>query len=261
MNRNKAILITGAASGIGLATAGLFAGANWFVGILDKNKESLKALEAEIGPEKCFSMVTDVTCPAGVREAIETFTRRTGGTLDVLFNNAGILKFGTFENVSLEDKLKIVDVNFKGVINCVHYALDSLKNTPGAHIIAMASASAVYGVPDLSVYSSTKSAICRLTEALDIELEPYGIVVSDILAPYVQTPMVTCAENVAFSVKKMGVKIQPVEVARLVWKAAHARKLHWKMGQSTRFLWGLFWLMPFVRRYVVKALAVNPNSK
>lgn len=261
MNGKKSIFITGAASGIGLETARLFAQNNWFVGISDKNEDGLKSLETEVGIEKCFSMLMDVTDSTEVHKAIEAFTHRTRGRLDVLFNNAGILKFGAFDKVSLEDNLRIVDVNVKGVINCVHSALDFLKKTPGARIITMASVSAVYGIPDLSVYSATKSAVCALTEALDIELERYGIIVSDILAPYVNTPMLTCTDNVAYSVKRMGVKIQPFEVARLVWKAAHGRKLHWKMGRSTRLLSGLFWIMPFIKRFVVKTLTVNPNSK
>lgn len=245
-----------------METARLFATNDWFVGILDKNEGGLRSIQTEIGMEKCFCMLTDVTDPLRVSKAMEAFTLKTGGRIDVLFNNAGILKFGPFDKVSLEDNLRIVDVNLKGVINCIYCALDFLKKTPGARIINMASVSAIYGVPDLSVYSATKSAICALTEALDIELEKYGIGASDILVPYVNTPMINCAENVAFSVKRMGVKVQPFEVARLVWKAAHGRKLHWKMGKSTKILWGLYWMMPpFLRRYLVKTLTVGPDAK
>ncbi|MGC8658893.1 MAG: SDR family oxidoreductase [Desulfomonilaceae bacterium] len=259
MDGEKCIFITGAASGIGLETARLFAQRDWFVGIADVYKPGLEALEAELGIRKCFPMLTDVTDADGIHKAIEAFTLTTRGRLDVLFNNAGILRFGPFDKLPLADKLRIVDVNLKGVINCIHCTMDYLKNTPGSHIITMASVSAVYGVPDLSVYAATKSAVCSLTEALDIELEKYGITVSDIMAPYINTPMITRAENVAFSVKRMGVNIQPVEVAKVVWKAAHSKKLHWKMGWSTMVLSGLFYIMPFTRRHVVKKMTVNPE--
>ncbi|MGO9569638.1 MAG: SDR family oxidoreductase [Desulfomonilaceae bacterium] len=261
MSGKKCIFISGAASGIGLETARLFAKKGWYVGIFDINDSGLKSLQAEIGEANCFQMIMDVCNVESVRQAVGSFADKTGGKMDLLFNSAGILKFGPFENVSLEDSHKIVDVNLKGVLTCTHCALELLKTTPGARIVTMASTSAIYGVPDLLVYAATKSAICAVTEALDIELERYGIIVSDILAPYVNTPMVTNAENKAFSMERMGVKIEPSEVAGMVWKAAHGRKLHWKMGAATFLLLGIFWVMPFVRRYVVKTLTVRPEGK
>jgi len=180
--------------------------------------------------------------------------------MDVLFNNAGIVKFGNFESVSILDHNRIVDVNLKGMLNCTHCALGCLKRTTGARIISMASTSAIYGVPDLSVYSATKHAVRAMTEAWDIELEKYGVTVSDILVPYVNTPLLNVPEEV-YSIQKMGVDIQPVTVAQAVWRAVHGRKLHWKMGASTHLLLALFWLMPFVRRPVVKMLTVPPEGR
>lgn len=258
MGNRKSIFITGAASGIGRETAKLFANKGWYVGIVDMNEEGLKTLEAEIKEENCFSRFMDVTDALNVREVIESFAEKTDGKMNALFNNAGIVKFGHFAGVDLELKNKIIDINLKGVMNCAHYAIPFLKNTPGARLINMASTSAIYGTPDLSVYSATKHALCAFTEAWDIELEKYGIVVSDILAPYVKTPLLEVSEEV-YSIQKMGINLEASHIAQIVWKAVHGKKLHWYVGGTTYILLGMFWLMPFMRRLLVKALTIKPN--
>ncbi|MEZ4604838.1 MAG: SDR family NAD(P)-dependent oxidoreductase [Desulfobacterales bacterium] len=130
MNK-KTILITGAASGIGRETALFFARKGWFVGIVDVNESGLKTLASEIGSASCFSGIMDVTDPESVKTEIDAFAATTGGRLDVLLNNAGILKFGLFKNVDLKDHLQIVDVNIKGCLSCAYYALPYLKKTQG----------------------------------------------------------------------------------------------------------------------------------
>jgi NADP-dependent 3-hydroxy acid dehydrogenase YdfG len=260
MNVDKCIFITGAASGIGLETARLFAKNGWFVGIVDVNAAGLESVRSEFAENRSFLQVMDVCDVESVKTCVKAFADKTGGRMDVLFNNAGILQFGQFERVPLEKSLRIIDVNLKGILCCIHCSLDYLKNTPEARVITMTSNSAIYGVPDLSVYSATKSAVCAVTEALDIELEKYGIIVSDILAPYVNTPMVKEAENKAFSVEKSGIRIEPSDVANTVWRAVHGKKLHWKMGATTYMMLGLFWVLPFIRRYVIKRLAVGPDG-
>ena len=179
------ILITGAASGIGRETAFFFAKKGWFVGIFDVNGSGLKSLQDEIGEPNCFSGIMDVTDPVSVQRGIDAFALKTGGKVDVLFNNAGIIKFGLYENVPLAHHHQIVEVNFKGCLNCIYYCLPYLKKTSGARIINMSSISSLYGTPDAAVYSSTKHALSAMTEALDIELAHYGIKVCDIKPPYV----------------------------------------------------------------------------
>jgi len=257
MNK-KTIVITGAASGIGLETALLFAKNGWFTGLFDVNQAGLDDVAARIGPENCFSRVMDVADVNSVKDGIEAFAQKTGGKIHVLLNNAGILKFGLFENVPLQDHLRIIEVNLMGCITCIFHCLNYLKQTPGARIINMSSASSIYGIPDMSVYSASKHALSAMTEALNIELARHGIHVCDIRSPYVKTPLLDSPEEV-YSIKTMKVLLTPASVAKRVWRAAHRQKLHWNIG-ATPALILLFWLLPFARRFAVKMLAMPPDK-
>ncbi len=252
--KQQSVLITGAASGIGRETALLFASKGWYVGAFDLDQAGLESLRAEIGPTNCHADVVDVTGPASVKAGMERFAAVTGGTMDLLVNNAGIIKFGLFEKVDLETHHGIIDVNLKGCLTCSYHALEYLKRTPGSRIINMSSASSLYGTPDIAVYSATKHAVSALTEALNIELERHGIFVCDIRPPYVRTPLLDVPEEV-FSIKALGVRMEPSHVARTVWKAAHRKKLHWNIG-TTLPLVIAFWLLPFARRLLVKTLTM-----
>jgi short-subunit dehydrogenase len=254
----KNIFITGAASGIGRETALYFAKEGWFVGITDVNEKLLLTLEKEIGKSNCYLSPMDVTNINSVQNVIDEFSKQTGGHIDLLFNNAGVIKFGMFENIALSDVHRIVDINLKGILNCTHYALKYLKKASNARIVNMASTSAIYGIPDLAVYSATKRAICALTEALDIELEKYNITVCDILVPFTNTPLLDVDEKI-YVIEKMGINIEPEVVAKTVWRASQKKKLHWKIGTPTYVLMGLFWLVPGIKRTIVKYLTIAPD--
>lgn len=261
MNQKQAtIFITGAASGIGRETALLFARQGWHVGLADVNELDLRGLAARIGAQHCSVHVMDVTDEAAYGRAIDEFAARTAGRIDVLFNNAGILTMGANETIGLARQRRIVDININGVLNGIHLALPYLKRTPGAHIITMCSVSSIYGTPELAVYSATKHAVRALTEALDIELERYGIVVADIIAPYVNTGMVTAASRHARSVAATGVNIQPEQVAALVWRAAHGTRRRWHVHYGTRALAAMFWLLPGFRRPLMKHFCLSEGA-
>ena len=260
MTDRKCILVTGAASGIGRQTALFFARKDWFVGAVDLNEEGLASLQAEIGKDNCYVALMDVADVDSVRKAVKALADRTGGRIDVLFNNAGIVRMGPNSEISIEDQHKIVDINFKGILSCIHCCLDYLKKTPDSRIINMCSASAIYGIPEMAVYSATKHAVKALTEALNIELKEHGITVSDILVPYVRTPLIMDAEVKAFSVARMGVNVEPAQVAETVWKAAHGSRLHWYMTGSMKLLLFLCWALPFAKRSIIRKMAMSPTK-
>lgn len=251
----KTILITGAASGIGRATALYFASKGWFVGLFDINVQGLSALYHEIGPDNACFREMDVTSMDSVKACVEFLARKSRNRLDVLFNCAGVLFMGVNADIAIADQKKTVDINLGGMLNCIDACLSLLKATKDAVIINMSSASAVYGTPELAVYSATKHAVRGLTEALNIELAPRGIHVCDIMAPYVSTPMILEAAHKATSVSRLKVSITPEQVAEVVFRAYAGKKIHWHVGRLLKLLVAVTTLLPFCKRFLIKTLA------
>lgn len=230
MTAGPAIFITGAGAGIGAETARLFARRGWRVGASDVDAGALAELQRELGAEKLGTHVADVRDPAAVESALRSFTDATGGRLDAVFANAGVLFMGPNEDITPEQKSLLVDVNVKGVVATIDAAFPYLRRTPGAHIVAMSSLSAEYGSPQHAVYSATKFFVRGLTEALNIEYAAHGIQVSAIYVGYVQTDMVFGAKVKPVSIERMGVRITPQRVAKTVWRAVHGNRVHWRVG-------------------------------
>jgi len=230
------IFITGAAAGIGAATARLFVERGWHVGASDTNAEGLRALHSELGSDAVASFVVDVRDAEAVQGAVRAYAEPRGGRLEAAFANAGVLFMGPDESLTLAQKNLLVDVNVKGVIHTVAAAFPFLKATPGAHLVAMSSTSAEYGAPHHAVYGATKCFVRGYTEALESEYAEHDIQVSAIYVAYVKTGMVFDAEVKAASIEKMGVKITPERVANTVWEAVHGRRSHWYVGVDARVL-------------------------
>lgn len=221
----KTIVVTGAGSGIGRATALHFATKGWFVGLFDLNGSAVESLAQSIGPERCFGAAMDVCDDDSVARGIERFATENDGVIDVLFNNAGILAAGFLDELSLAEQMRVVDVNLKGLISCTYHTLPYLKKAQSGRVINMSSASAFYGTAHLAVYSATKAAVSSLTESLNMELESAGIHVCDIRVPYVATPLLE-TEIKAASLENMGANLAPEDVAAMVYRALDSRKLH-----------------------------------
>lgn len=249
----SAIFITGAASGIGRETALLFAERGWRVGIFDVNREGVDALAQQIG-ERALSGPLDVRDLAQYRERVAEFGRFSGGRMDALFNCAGIMRMGPFGEVPIEQQVLTVEVNIIGVLHGIHACLGLLKATSGAHILTMGSASGIYGVPDLATYSASKFFVRGLTEALSLELERDGIVVTDLMPLYVDTPMVRTQTYRAGSLETFGARLSPREIAELAWKAIHGRRVHWVPGALLKTLNYVGGAMPFVSRPTMKVV-------
>lgn len=242
MNTGKAIFITGGGSGIGRATAQLFASRGWFVGLADINKAGLAETAALLPQGQYSSHVMDVRDRAQWETALAEFWEASGGRLDILFNNAGIARGGPFEAVSPEDHDLLVDINFKGVLNGAETGLDYLKRTPGSCLLNTCSAAGLYGAPGLVTYSATKFAVRGLTEGLNLEWAEHGIKVRSIMPSFIDTPLldITTAgtnRSAREGVKEAGLEFTPVEeVAQAAWDAAHGKKVHTVVGKTAKGL-------------------------
>lgn len=246
---SKSIFITGAAQGIGRATALRFAREGYFVGAYDVDEEGLRSLAAEL-PASVTGLL-DVTDRAAFARVIEAF-ERAAGRMDVLFNNAGILHTGRFEDVDPEKASHMIDVNVKGVLNGIYAALPLLGRTKGSVVVNMSSVAAIYGGPELAVYSATKFAVRALTEALDLEFASKGIRVCDIMPSYVATNMVHGQAFKPASMDTAGIHLSAQDVAELVWKAHTRRRLHWLMRFDVKVLSRIGGLLPEVGREVMR---------
>jgi NAD(P)-dependent dehydrogenase (short-subunit alcohol dehydrogenase family) len=231
----QTILITGAASGIGKATAEVFIRRGWQVAAVDVNAPALQQLASELGAS-LWPIEGDVRSRAGAQALVEQVTQRTGGRLDCLFNCAGTLEMQPHIDIAPEKVDRMIDVNVRGVVYCIDAAFAALKATPGAHIVNMSSTASEYGTPDHAIYSASKFFVRGLTEALNIEFERHGIQVSAILVSYVRTPMVLQASVKAKSVESVGVKVDARTVAEKVWQAAHGKRVLWRVGVDARAL-------------------------
>lgn len=238
-NVKPAIFITGAASGIGRACAELFAQRGWFVGLYDVDAGGAQALAAALGAGSAVSGALDVGDPQAWERALEHFWTHSGQRLDVLLNNAGILTAGPFESVPLARHRAMLDVNVASVLAGCYTAFRYLRQTPGARVINMASATAIYGQPELVTYSATKFAVRGFTEGLDLEWSRLDIRVSAIWPSFVGTPMAAGFNSIA-SAKSLGIRLTPADVAATVWRCATSRrrfhKTHWTVGLQAGLL-------------------------
>jgi len=255
-----AIFVTGAASGIGRACAELFARKGWFVGLYDINADGVASMAAALGDNNAVSGALDVSDPEAWRQSLSAFWERSGQRLDVLLNNAGILSSGRFEEVPLDKHQAMLSVNVRGMITGCHCAFPYLHETHGSRVINIASATAIYGQPELATYSGTKFAVRGFTEGLDLEWGKLGIRVSDIWPSFVKTAMADGFNQIP-SAKSLGIRLAPADVASTVWKCATARRLihktHWTVGMQAGVLALATRLAPSVlTRWVVQRIAL-----
>jgi NAD(P)-dependent dehydrogenase (short-subunit alcohol dehydrogenase family) len=268
----KSVFITGAGSGMGRAGAKLFHAKGWRVGAVDRNHDGLVELSSELGAERLWTRAVDVTDKAALDAALADFCPgNAGGGLDMMWNNAGISESGWFEDVPYEAAMRVVDVNFKGVLAGAYGALPYLKKAPGSLMFSTSSSSGTYGMPRIAVYSATKHAVKGLTEALSVEWVRHGVRVADVLPGLIDTAILTTttnhsgdapstmsAEEIRAAAPKKGMlRLMPAtSVAEVAWQAyQHPTRLHWYVPNSIRWIDRLKGLSPeWVRGRMVKSL-------
>lgn len=188
--KDKVAVITGAASGIGRATAILFAKEGAKIVAADINaggvEETVKMIED--GGGEAVAVRTDISKSEDVQKMFDT-TLKTYGRVDILVNNAGVVLGKTFEESTEEDFDRVVSVNFKGTFLCCKYAVPTLKKQGSGVIVNVASVSGNVGQLYHVVYGGTKSAIIGFSRALAVELAPHNIRVNSISPGAVDTPM------------------------------------------------------------------------
>jgi NAD(P)-dependent dehydrogenase (short-subunit alcohol dehydrogenase family) len=187
----KLVVVTGAASGIGRATALAFARGGARLYVCDLASSGLPELEAELlaaGAASAHAQTVDV----GSRREVAAFCERVcrSGAPDVLVNNAGVGLAGGFLDTTLEDWEWLVNVNLWGVVHACYFFAPKMTEQGRGQIVNVASAAGFYNSEAMAAYGTTKYAVVGLSEALRAELAPRGVGVSVVCPGFINTPIV-----------------------------------------------------------------------
>ncbi|WP_143962786.1 SDR family NAD(P)-dependent oxidoreductase [Litoribacter populi] len=185
--KGKSAIITGGASGIGLAISERFAKEGASVIMLDFNIQAGEKVESEL-VEKGYD-VTFLSCDVSKQSAVKDVFAQLKAPVDILVNNAGVSHVGNIENTSEEDFDRLFQINVKGVYNCTQEAIAQMKGRGGV-ILNMASIVALVGIPDRFAYSMTKGAVLSMTLSVACDYIKEGIRCNCISPARVHTPFV-----------------------------------------------------------------------
>ena len=188
--QGRAALITGAGSGIGRATAELFASEGAAVAILDRDEEAADAAASAISTTgaEAHPVVGDVSASDEIARAVDRAARLLG-RIDIVYNNAGVGSTGSVADATEEDWDRCFAVNVKGTYLTSRAAIPHLEAAGGGSIINQASVAALVGIQGFAAYCAAKGAVVSLTRAMAIDLAPIGIRVNALCPGTVYTPL------------------------------------------------------------------------
>lgn len=238
------ILITGASSGIGRATAELFLAEGWTVGLLARRAGPLEELASQHA--KAVPIVADVTDATAIDAAVEQFAK-TAGHLDVLFNNAGIFTpAGSIDEISVEDWLQAVNVNLTGMFLAARAAFRVMRHQDpqGGRIINNGSISAHVPRPGSVTYTATKHGVTGLTRTLSLDGRPFDIACGQIDIGNALTPMV---EELNAKAIQNGIEPQPnMDVEHAAASVLHMAQM--PLSANVQFMTVMATKMPYIGR-------------
>ena len=189
--RGRTAIITGAARGIGYATARLFLQEGARVGLLDADASALTEAAAELARDRpagsIFARGADIADASGIAAAIDALAKDLGG-LDILTNNAAARAYGTIADATPESWQAILQTNVTGLANCCRAALPYLRRSGNGSIVIVSSAFALTGRANMGQYDATKAAILAMTRVLACEEAAHGIRVNAICPGSTLTP-------------------------------------------------------------------------
>jgi short-subunit dehydrogenase len=239
----KRAIVTGAASGLGLAFARQLAADGWTLGLMDRNVGELKTIRNALAraDQSIYAYHVDVADPDGFTGAVDRFAQAEHG-IDLMVNNAGVAAGGEFLAMPLEDWRWIVDINLLGVVHGCRAALPYMRAAKLGCIINIASAAAFACGAYMSAYSVTKAGVVALSESLSQEFASAGVRVTVAMPGFFPTNLLDGsrgAPQVAATARRLmdSSNVTAEDVAAVILDAAARRRMYVVVPKEYRKLW------------------------
>lgn len=178
-------------------------------------------------PNACVGLC-NVTSRDSIDAALADFATHTKGQLHILVNNAGVLSAGAFEDVEPQAHELMIEVNVKGFTHVAQAGFPYLRDTPGACMVNLCSASSIHGIPNLAVYSATKFYVNGLNQALHLEWAPHDIRVTCVKPTLVDTPMGHDVQSGTGS--SQAISLQASDIAAAIDRAVSGNRISYVVG-------------------------------
>jgi NAD(P)-dependent dehydrogenase (short-subunit alcohol dehydrogenase family) len=239
--RDRVVLITGAASGIGRQMALELSGEGARLAALDRQPEGLAALAKHLAGRPVATAVVDVTDLAAVRSAVAELEAELGGPTDLLIASAGIGRATPAAAFSAEDINATIQINLIGVVNSIDAVLPKMRERRSGHLVALSSLASYRGLPLLGGYSASKAGLNALLDALRVELRGLGIAVTTLCPGWIRTPMTA---PIGLPAREL---LEVEDAVRLMLAAIRARRPY--LAFPARGAWRVRLLKYLPRRY------------
>jgi NAD(P)-dependent dehydrogenase (short-subunit alcohol dehydrogenase family) len=253
--RDKVVLITGAASGVGRQLALTLSARGARIAAVDLSPDPLAKLQDDLAGQPIVWAIADVTDRPGIIAAVSDLERRLG-SIDIMIANAGIGRGTDPFNFKAESVEAEVRVNLIGVANTIEAVLPGMLERKRGQLVAIASLASYRGLPKLGGYCASKAGVTALMDSLRYDLRPVGIDVTTICPGWINTALIKDLEGPHHF-------MMPVEEAvnRMVWAIEKRKPWDSFPSSSARRVRWLRWLPCFLSDWVLRKMMPMPKLK